>query len=395
MFARLHQPRKAASRLFAFLSFVWLAACDVGGLIPQGANTGQSITPGAPVRVALLVPGGTGQGTNDLLASNLENAARLAISDLQGVNIDLRVYNTAGNGQQAASVAAQAVNDGAKIILGPLFGEAANAAGVAVAPSNVNVLAFSNNPTIAGGNVFILGATFSNTANRLVGYASRQGISRYQIVHGNDLQGQIGRDAIASAVRNSGGQVTGIEGYPLSQAGIQGSAARIAAATSAGGAQAVMLTAGVNADLPILATALPDAGISPSATRFIGLTRWNAAPQALSLPGLQGGLFAMPDQGQSNLFENRYAAAYGGQPHPLAGLAYDGIAAIGALAASGRADALTKQSLTAPQGFQGTSGIFRFQPNGLNERGLAVATIQNNQVTILEAAPRTFGGAGL
>jgi hypothetical protein len=395
MFARIHHPRKAASRLFAFVSLAWLAACDVGGLIPQGANTGQAITPGAPVRVALLVPGGTGQGSNDLLASNLENAARLAISDLSGVTIELQVYNTAGNGQQAASVAAQAVNDGAKIILGPLFGEAANAVGVAVAPSNVNVLAFSNNPTIAGGNVFILGATFNNTANRLVSYASRQGISRYQIVHGNDLQGQIGRDAIASAVRANGGQVTGIEGYSLSQAGIQGSAARIAAATTAGGAQAIMMTAGINADLPILATALPDAGVNPSETRFIGLTRWSAAPQALALPGLQGGLFAIPDQSQSAIFASRYAAAFGSQPHPLAGLAYDGIAAIGALAARGDANALSKQSLTAPQGFQGTSGIFRFQQNGLNERGLSVATIQNNQVVILEPAPRAFGGAGL
>jgi hypothetical protein len=219
----------------------------------------------------------------------------------------------------------------------------------------------------------------NNTANRLVSYASRQGISRYQIVHGNDLQGQIGRDAIASAVRANGGQVTGIEGYPLSQAGIQGSAARIASATTAGGAQAIMMTAGINADLPILATALPDAGVNPSETRFIGLTRWSAAPQALALPGLQGGLFAIPDQSQSAIFESRYAAAFGSQPHPLAGLAYDGIAAIGALAARGDSAALTKQSLTAPQGFQGTSGIFRFQQNGLNERGLSVATIQNNQ----------------
>ena len=395
MFARLTTTRKAASRLFAFMSLVWLAACDVGGIVSPGQNTGQAIVPGAPVQVALLVPGGSGQNSDSFLASNLENAARLAISDLSGVQIDLRVYNTAGNAQQAASVAVQAVNDGAKIILGPLYGEAANAAGVAVAGRNVNVLAFSNNPTIAGGNVFVLGPTFGNTANRLVSYANRQGISRYMIVHGEDLQGQVGRDAIATAVRNAGGQIVGIESYPLSQAGIQGSAGRIAAATNNGGADAVFMTAGVNADLPILATALPEAGINPNSTRYIGLTRWDAAPQALALPGLQGGLFAIPDQGLHNLFESRYAAAYGSQPHPLSGLAYDGIAAIGALIAQGNANALTKQALTSPQGFQGTNGIFRFRPNGLNERGLAVATIQNNQVVILEPAPRSFGGAGL
>ncbi len=394
MFARLSSARKAAARIFTLMSAMWLAACDPVGLVGANDNRGQRIDPNALVQVALLVPGGSGAGSDSLLASNLENAARLAISDLNGVRVDLRIYNTGADPLQAASVASRAVDEGAKIILGPLFAEAANAAGVAVAPRNVNVLAFSNNPTIAGGNVFVLGATFQNTANRLVQYSKRQGISRYMIVHGNDLQGQVGRDAIASAVRNNGGEVAGIESYPLSQQGIVSATSRIAAATKSGGANAVFMTAGVNADLPILATSLPEAGVNPASTRYIGLTRWNAAPQALALPGLQGGLFALPDQTMSGLFESRYNAAYGSQPHPLAGLAYDGIAAIGALITKGNANALPKQALTSPQGFQGTAGIFRLLPNGLNERGLAVATIRNNQVVVLEQAPRSFGGAG-
>ena len=161
------------------------------------------------------------------------------------------------------------------------------------------------------------------------------------------------------------------------------------------GAQAVFTTAAANADLPIVATALPDAGMDTSSARFIGLTRWDTLPQLLALPGLEGGLFALPDQSTTTLFANRYQATYGTQPHPLAGLAYDGIAAIGALAAAGKSDALTKEALTQPQGFRGTAGVFRLMPNGLNQRALAVATIQNNQVVILEQAPRSFGAAGL
>lgn len=396
MFARLPAARKAVARIFALTSMIWLAACDPSGLISSGGNTGQRIDPNAPVRVALLVPGGGGTQTDSLLAANLENAARLAIADLNGVNIDLRIYNTAGgNPNQAANMAAQAVNDGAKIILGPLYGEAAVAAGNATIAANVNVLAFTNNPTVAGGSVFVLGSTFNNTATRLVQYSKRQGIDRFMIVHGDNNQGEVGRDAIASAVRGNGATVTGIDSYPLSQQGIVTAVPRIAAATKAGGANAIFLTAGVNAELPILATALPEAGINPADTRYVGLTRWNALPQALALPGIQGGLFALPDRNMAALFESRYTAAYGAQPHPLAGLAYDGIAAIGALVSQGKADALTKSALTAGQGFQGTSGIFRLLPNGLSERGLAVATVRNNQVVILEQAPRSFGGAGL
>lgn len=394
MFARFARPRKPVARFFAFVSLLWIAACDV--TLAPDANVGRQIDVTKPIQVALLVPGGSMQESDNQLAQNFENAARLAIADLEGARIDLRVYNTAGgNPQQAATAATAAVNDGAKIILGPLFGEAANAAGVALAGRNVNVLAFSNNPAFAGGNVFILGATFENTASRLVQYASRQGISRYMVLHSEDLSGNVGRDAISAAVRNNGGQVVGVESYPLSQQGIFTATNRIVSNVRASGAQAVFTTAGANADLPIVATALPDAGMDMTRSRFIGLTRWDTLPQLLALPGLEGGLFALPDQNTTTLFANRYAATFGSPPHPLAGLAYDGIAAIGALAAAGNTDALTKDALTQSQGFRGTAGVFRLMPNGLNQRGLAVATIQNNQVVILEQAPTSFGGPGL
>lgn len=392
MLGSISSHRSLLIRIFAFFSFLVVAACGV--TLDPNANTGQRINTGVPVQVALLVPGGAGEGSDQFIADNLTNAARLAISDLNGVEVDLRIYNTGSDPAQAAVVATEAVNDGAKILLGPLFAEAANAAGVAVAPRNVNVLAFSNNPTIAGGNVFLLGATFQNTANRLVNYATLNGTTRFAIAHGDDLQGQVGRDAIVRAVRGGGAEVTSVSSYPLSQQGIFTSTREMVDSIRAGGANAVFLTAGPNADLPIIATALPEAGISPLDTQYIGLTRWSSVPQVLALPGLQGGLFALPDRAMSANFEARYTAAFGEAPHPLAGLAYDGIAAIGALVVSGSSEALTKEGLTTSQGFQGTNGIFRLLPNGLNERGLAVATIQDNQVVILEAAPRSFGSTG-
>jgi len=392
MFAGFFHRRKALAMLAALAA---LTACvEIGAPVAGGGTAGPPIDPSAPVQVALLVPSGSGAATDDFIARNLENAARLAISDLSGVAIDLRVYSTAGDPAQAASAAAMAVNDGASIILGPVYAEEANAAGVAVAGTGINLLAFSNNPTIAGGNVFILGPTFRNTADRLVRFGRGTGIDSYMIVHADDLQGVIGRDAIASAVRANGGTLAGVAGYPLSQQGIIAAAPQIAAAAQAAGADAVFLTAGVNADLPFVATALPEAGLSPASVRFIGLTRWNAVPQALALPGIQGGLFALPDQQMTGIFESRYSTAYGEAPHPLAGLAYDGIAAIGALVARGDRNALSRGSLTQGQGFQGTSGIFRLLPDGTSERGLAVAEVRNNQVVILAPAPRSFGGAG-
>jgi hypothetical protein len=94
------------------------------------------------------------------------------------------------------------------------------------------------------------------------------------------------------------------------------------------------------------------------------------------------------------VFRQKYSAAYGSDPHPLAGLAFDGIAAIGALVKTGKSTALTGASLTQGAGFRGASGIFRLRADGTNERGLAVATIRDKSVVILDPAPKAFGGAG-
>jgi ABC-type branched-subunit amino acid transport system substrate-binding protein len=384
--------KKMRMALLPFFALI-LAACEpiaLGGIANSG---GPSIDANAPVPVALLIPAG-GSSSDALLAKNLENAARLAIRDLDGVQIDLRVYSTAGNAGNASAAATRAVSEGAKIILGPVYAEAANAAGVAASSSGINVLAFSNNPTIAGGNVYVLGPTFQNTANRLVGYAKRNGKSRITILHAQDVAGQLGRDAIARAIAANGASLAGTVDYALSQESVTAAVPRVKATMAASGADALFLTTSSASALPLFAQLLPEAGVNPTSTQYIGLTRWDIPRQTLDLPGVQGGWFAMPDQAAVSAFSQRYSAAYGSAPHPLAGLAFDGIAAVGALVKSGKSNALTGASLTQGAGFRGASGIFRLRNDGTNERGLAIASIRNKALVVLEGAPRAFGGAG-
>ena len=392
MFFVFGAMRKQVLRLFAFFFLPFLAAC-AGGF----GGGGPSINPSRPIPVALLVPGGSGNTGDDIIAASLENAARMAIADLQpDVVIDLRVYQTAGQPDIAARIARKAVNEGAKIILGPVFAQNAAAAGKAVAASGVNVLAFSNNTAVAGGNVFILGPTFQNTANRLVGYAVSQGRADIMIVHGQDPAEETGRDAIARAIALNGANLVGVASFEMSQQGVIDAMRPISDEIKARNPQAIFLTSGTSGALPFLAQLLPENGVDPQQIRYIGLQRWDIPASALALPGLQGGWFAVPDPALSANFKARYAQAYGQDPHPIAGLAYDGIAAIGALAAQGKSDALTQQALTQPSGFAGTGGIFRLLPDGTNQRALAVATIQDNQVMIIDPAPRSFAtGAGL
>lgn len=382
---------RTAARAAAIVTTVALAAC-----VPAGGpgGSGPKIDTNAAVPVALLVPSGSGQASDELLARSLQNAARLAISDLGNVKIDLRVYSTAGQPAQAQAMAIKAVDEGAKIILGPVYAHEANAAGVAVAGRGVNLLSFSNNADIAGGNVFVLGPTFQNTADRLGRYAVRAGKSRVMVVSDQNLAGSAGNTAIQRGVSAAGGQVVASRSYEFSQNGILGAGPGIAAEAKATGAQAIFLTADTAGALPLISQVLRDNGVAPPTTAFLGLTRWDIPSATLALPGVQGGWFALPDPNLYGQFQTRYQTAFSEQPHPIAGLAYDGIAAIGALVKRGNSNALGATALTQGSGFVGVSGIFRLKSDGTNERGLAIAAIQNNQLVVLDPAPRSFGGAG-
>ncbi|RVV97419.1 penicillin-binding protein activator [Mesobaculum littorinae] len=392
MLATLSTLPARLARIVLGLALIAVAACEPVGLTGPGGGSGQRIDPGAPVPVALLVPRSAPDG-GATIAQSAENAARLAMADLNGVEIDLRVYDTGGDPSRAAQVANQAVSEGAKVILGPVFSQTSNAAGLAVASKGVNVLSLSNNSSIAGGNVFVLGNTFQNTADRLVRYAVAQGKGNIYVIHGNDVAEIQGRDAIAAAARNAGARVVGTGGFELSQNGVTQSVPRLAEEARASGADAVFLTSGNTGALPFLADLLPENGLTPQVAQYVGLQRLDIPSEALSVRGLQGSWFALPDRAVAGQFAARYRARYGGDPHPIvAAPAYDGIAAIGALVAEGRADALSRRSLTQTDGFSGASGVFRLQADGTNQRALAVAQIRNNQVIVIDPAPRSFGG---
>lgn len=388
--------RRTFCRAGAVISAFFLAACDPAGMGQQasGPSIGPMIDPGQPVQVALLAPAGSGSANLEWLARSLKNAARMAAADAQGATIDLRIYDTGDSTAQAVAQANAAADAGAQIILGPLFAEGANAVGNAMRPRGINVLSFSNNAEIAGGNVYILGNSFANVADRLVGFGAKHGKRNIYVVAENDVAGQIGGRAIETAIARNGARLAGRSNHPVSVSGIDSVTPQIVAAARSGQVDAVFMTANNQAVLPYLTEKLAAAGVTSQVTQFMGLTRWDQPASRMSLPQLQNGWFAIPDQGLKQQFDARYQSAYGEQPHELATLAYDGVAAIASLARAGNRNALTTTGLTQRSGFSGVGGVFRLRRDGTIERGLAVATIRGNQVVILDPAPRGFGGFG-
>lgn len=371
--------RKLFRLLSAPILALTLAACNLSA---PGSVSGPNVS-GGTVDVALLVPYGSAAAGDDLLARNLERAARLAAGDVTDIEIAITVYNTGGNPAGAATVTEMAIREGADVIIGPLRSDAAAAASVA-ANGRVNIVSFSNNTEVAGGNLFVLGNTFENTAQRLVTYASSQGRNRILILHAQNLAGEVARDAVLTALPLAGADLAGTVSYEFSASGVVDVLPEVMDAVRSNQADAIVLTSDTTGALPLFAQLLPENGLDTEAVRLIGLTRWDTPAQTLELAGLQGGWFAIPDQGAAATFQARFLETYGEPPHVLAGLGYDAVQLVAAT--TRRTGQLGSDDLAGTPGVSGANGLFRLNQDGTNARALAVAEIIDSQVVIRDPA---------
>jgi hypothetical protein len=114
-------------------------------------------------------------------------------------------------------------------------------------------------------------------------------------------------------------------------------------------------------------------------------------PHVFASPKLQCGLYAAPDPSGYRAFAGRYRTKFGAEPVRTATLAYDAVALVAALARTQGGQRFTPDVLTNTSGFAGIDGLFRFRPDGTNERGLAVMRVGSGGGTPVAGSPKSFG----
>jgi hypothetical protein len=89
-------------------------------------------------------------------------------------------------------------------------------------------------------------------------------------------------------------------------------------------------------------------------------------------------------------FNGRFHDTFGSNPPQLASLAYDAIALVALLSSGPPYHRFTQAALMDPNGFTGVDGIFRFNPDGTSERGLAVLEVAPDGFHVVSPPPKTF-----
>jgi branched-chain amino acid transport system substrate-binding protein len=357
---------------------------------PQSAQTplGASIGTGE-VKAALILPM-SAPGNAGVAGQAMRNAAEMAIAEFNAPNLQILVKDDGGTAEAARLGAQQALDQGAEIILGPLFAQSVSFVGQVARARNVPVIAFSTDANVASNGVYLLSFLPESDVERIVQYASSTGKHSYAALIPDNPYGTVVEAAFKQAVTRRSGQIVALERYPHDKATMAGPIRNVAQASAR--ADVLFIPDGGDA-VPDVAQAVIADGVNIKRLQLLGTGLWDD-PRIYAAAALDGGMFAAPDGAGYRNFSARYRARYKQDPVRTATLAYDAVALIAALVKTQGAQRFSPEVLTNPSGFSGIDGLFRFRSDGTNERGLAVLRVAAAGPQTVSPAPRSFGGTG-
>jgi len=359
---------------------------------PQSAQAPQSATiGGGQVKAGLILPL-SAPGNAGVAGQAMRNAAEMAIAEFNNPNIALLVKDDGGTAEAARLGAQQAIEEGAEIILGPLFAQSVGFVAQVARARNVPVIAFSTDANVASNGVYLLSFLPESDVDRIVQYAASTGKRSYVALIPDNAYGTVVEAAFKQAVsRRSGSQIVAIERYPHDKAAMANPIRSVAQASAR--ADSLFIPDGGDA-VPDVAQALVADGVNVKRLQLLGTGLWDD-PRIYAAPALDGGWYAAPDGVGYRNFSARYRSRYNQDPVRTATLAYDAVALVAALVKTQGPQRFSQQVLTNPSGFTGIDGLFRFRADGTNERGLAVLRVSTTGAQIVSPPLRSFSGSGI
>jgi ABC-type branched-subunit amino acid transport system substrate-binding protein len=370
-----------------------LAACSTqlgGGGPPTAQQPGEATAANAAVgegqvRVALILPL-SGQGNASVAGQSMKNAAEMALAEFKSPNIQLLVKDDGGTVQSAQAGAQQAISEGAEIIIGPIFAQSVSAVGQIARMSNIPVIAFSTDVSVAARGVYLLSFLPETDVRRIVDFSISRGKRSFAALLPDNAYGAVVEGAFQQEVSRRGGRVVVLEKYTLEGNRINEAVRRLSQAANQ--VDSIFIPDSPDA-VPQVVNELATNGVDLRRVQMIGSGLWEDA-RISSTAALEGAWYAAPEANGYRNFSARYRARYGQDPVRTATLAYDAVALVAALVKTQGPQRFSETSLTNPSGFAGVDGVFRFRPEGTNERGLAVLRVAPAGGQVLSPAPHSF-----
>ena len=357
---------------------------DIGD--PTKTEPGR-LPPGSTVKVALLLPLTGDYGS---IGTAMQKSAEMAVFETGSKNFQLIPIDTQGTPEGAAAAMDKAIAQNVNLVLGPLFSGSVKAIKEKAAAANLNVIAFSTDPDVAGGNIFLIGFLPRAQVERIVAYAVSQGRTRFGVLAPDTPYGKAVAEHMQASATKFNATVVATTFYDPEAQDIS-EQVKTFATDNRRQIDAVMIPEG-GRKLQIVSSLLAFYDIDPDRVNFLGTGRWDD-PIIQKEPTLKGGWFASPPPGARAKFMARYRAAHNSTPPRIATLSYDAVALAAVLAKDPKGADYSKDAILSASGFAGIDGIFRFTETGLNQRGLAVLEVTTEEFRMISPSPTSFATA--
>ena len=381
------------------VSSLVLSACQPGSLgLPSSSSTNKPIVSKPPLtanvngekvgngpnRIALLLPL-TASGGAGIAAKQIANAARMALAEFGANSLQLVIKDTRGQSSAASLAASEARTEGATLVLGPLFSANVNSASAVTQPSGLPMIAFSSDQARARAGVYLLSFAPQADIERTLTYGLSNGADKIVAILPSTNYGSLVEREMRRIVSRGNGEVVSVARYGPSANEIVSAANSIALQMA--DANAIYIPSG--SEVPgLVLNSLKRAGVNLEGKQVMGSGQWKGLD--VKSPVFEGAFHAGNNERNFATFASRYKSKYGSDPLATAALGYDAVSLAAELVRRNPQQPFTRDAIQSRAGFNGASGLFRFQSTGKLERGLAIYRVSGGNAAIASPAPSRF-----
>lgn len=372
------------------------------------------------IKVALLFPT---SGKNRELGNALVNSATMALfnQDVKG-NIELNLFDSGDSKESVEKAFDAIIEKGIKIVIGPVFGAQVEAIQDKALEHDIIVISLSNNQEITrdvtnNGAVFLAGSLAETQVEKIINYSISRGKYSFAVLSPRNQYGKVINDLTKLIVRKRDTHFITSEFYDNNEKDIERAVTNVIKTFTVSGhlmegknklkksavisqrdriyPQIIMIPeSGKN--LSKIVAAIKKQNNDERDFQIVGTSAWDDVTTMNDL-NLLGGWFAAPENDKFRNFEKSYYNNFSKFPPRISAIAYDATLAIVEVSnqKASRDEKITVKDFTSyknkdANGFVGIDGPFRFLPNGLVQRNLAILEVGNGKFDVLEEANKVF-----
>lgn len=364
------------------------------------------------LKIAVLLPL---SGKAKKIGDSMLQSSQIALFENRKNNAVIMPYDTKGTSFGAINAMNKAVEDNIDVVVGPLFSSSTKAVMDIAHNNKIPVFSFSNDQKLLNEKgVYLMGIIPEQEIERAVGYAISQGKYSFSALLPNNSYGALVAKIMKEAVTIKDGTVVKIEFYSPNDKMLNKKVMKLLKSYAIPERvyeeyekeKELSKIEGIEEEVEFIVEEedkiyadvilIPDTGpnlerilslikrYSPEDREYqlIGSGKWHS-PSVYNDFNSHGAWFVATNPKGHEEFTENFTDTYGNSPMGISSLSYDVMKVIQKL--YNKYGEINREDLLYYDGFEGTNGLFRFLPNGIVERQLAVLEIEHGYIEVIDS----------